>query len=162
MKSKLILIASILVFGFSCAQSQPKETQPSQDQSNAVNASAEKDGVKKMTQAQFLSKVFDYKLNKDQWKYKGDKPCIIDFYADWCAPCRKVAPIMDELAKEYKGKVEFYKVDVEREKELARDLGIQSLPTLLYCPVNGEPQVIMGLQPKQNYIQAIKEIFNVQ
>ncbi|MGL5318013.1 MAG: thioredoxin family protein, partial [Bacteroidales bacterium] len=118
--------------------------------------------VVKLTQADFLSKVFDYKANKSKWKYLGDKPCIIDFYADWCAPCRKVAPILGELAKEYEGRVIIYKVDVEAEKELARDLDIQSLPTLLYCPVEGEPQVLMGLQPKENYIKAISEILNVQ
>lgn len=161
MRAKLIMIASLLLLGFSCANLQSKESQPNEGTSEQ-NSAADKQGVKKMTQTQFLSQIFDYKKNKDQWKYKGDKPCIIDFYADWCAPCRKVAPIMDELAKEYSGKVDFYKVDVDREKELARDLGIQSLPTLLYCPVKGEPQIIMGLQPKQNYIQAINEIFNVQ
>ncbi|MGL5787540.1 MAG: thioredoxin family protein [Bacteroidales bacterium] len=156
MKAKITLIALILIVSISCANSQSGK---------AISPKKETTGkgyVKSMNESQFLNQISDYKSNKDKWVYKGSRPCIIDFYADWCAPCRKVAPIMEELAKKYAGKVDFYKVDVEKEKGLARDLGIQSLPTLLYCPLKGEPQIIMGLQPEENYIRAINEIFNVQ
>ncbi len=155
MLQRVLFIALLSIFGFSCANSQNTETKKSEK-------SETKGLVMKMDQKLFLEKIFDYKKQNQEWKYESDKPSIIDFYADWCAPCRKVAPILDELAEEYKGKINFYKVDTEKEKELSREMGIRSLPTLLYCPVNGQPQIIMGLQPKENYIQAIKEIFNVQ
>ncbi len=90
----------------------------------------------------FLSKVFDYEKNKD-WNYSGELPCLIDFYADWCGPCKMVAPILEELAEEYKGKINIYKVDTEEEQELAGVFGIRSIPSLLFCPKDGAPQMAM-------------------
>lgn len=104
--------------------------------------------VKYMTTAEFLQKVHNYKENPDTWKYQGKTPCLIDFYADWCGPCKKLAPVMEELAAKYEGKVIFYKVNVDREKELSAAFGIQSIPSLLFVPLNGQPAMNAGVLPK--------------
>ena len=109
----------------------------------------------------FKEKVFDYTTNKE-WKYNGTMPCIIDFYADWCGPCKRVAPIMEELAKEYKGKVIFYKMNVDNNQEVAQVFGIQSIPSVLFVPTNGKPQMATGAMPKETYVQAINQVLGVK
>ncbi len=110
-----------------------------------------------LTKETFLDKVFNFEKNKD-WKFEGDLPCIIDFYADWCQPCKIVAPILEELAEEYKGKINIYKVDTEQEVELAGAFGIRSIPSLLFCPKDGQPQMAMGALPKETFKQAISDV----
>ncbi len=105
--------------------------------------------LKHLTTEEFKEKVFNYEQNQE-WKYQGDKPCIIDFYADWCAPCRMVAPILEELAKEYEGKIDIYKVDTEAEQELAAVFGIRSIPSLLFIPKEGQPQMALGHYQKKH------------
>lgn len=116
-----------------------------------------KEEVVQMNNRMFIDKVFDYTTGKE-WKYNGTMPAVIDFYADWCGPCRQVAPIMRELAEEYKGKVIFYKVDTDKEKELAGSMGIQSLPTIVFIPVKGKPQVIVGAADKATFQKAINDV----
>ena len=111
-----------------------------------------------LTKDEFLKKVANYEANPTEWKYLGDKPCIIDFYADWCGPCKMVAPILDELAKEYTDKIYIYKVDTEAEQELARACGIRSIPTLLFCPMNEAPQMAQGALPKASFKDAIDKV----
>ncbi len=113
-----------------------------------------------LNEADFKSKVFNYDASKD-WKFEGDKPCIIDFYADWCQPCKMVAPILDELAKEYDGKVDIYKIDTEVEKNLAGMFGVQSIPSLLFVPKDGQPQMAQGALPKETFKKAIADVFKV-
>jgi len=110
-----------------------------------------------LTKTTFTKKVFNYELNKD-WKFEGNLPCIIDFYADWCGPCKMVAPILEELAKEYDGKINIYKVDTEAEQELAGAFGIRSIPSMLFCPVDGQPQMAVGALPKNSLVKAIDEV----
>jgi thioredoxin 1 len=110
-----------------------------------------------LTKDTFLTKVFDYEKNKE-WNYAGELPCLIDFYADWCGPCKMVAPVLEELAEEYKGKINIYKVDTEEEQELAGVFGIRSIPSLLFCPVEGAPQMAMGALPKDTFRKAIEDI----
>jgi thioredoxin 1 len=114
-----------------------------------------------LTKETFLSKVFNYETNKD-WKFEGDLPCIIDFYADWCGPCKIVAPILEELAKEYDGKLDIYKVDTEKEMELASVFGIKSIPSLLFVPKDGQPQMAMGALPKDSLVKAFKDVLGVE
>ena len=109
-----------------------------------------------LTTAQFSERVFAYKNNKD-WKFKGDKPCVIDFYTTWCGPCKRLAPIMEELSQTYCDQVVFYKVDTERERELAYLFGINSIPQVLYIPMEGKPMLLQGLYPKENIVQIIEE-----
>ena len=110
-----------------------------------------------LTKDTFLTKVFDYENNKE-WKFQGELPCLIDFYADWCGPCKMVAPILEELAEEYKGKINIYKVDTEEEQELAGVFGIRSIPSLLFCPADGNPQMAMGALPKDTFRQVIDDL----
>jgi thioredoxin 1 len=114
-----------------------------------------------LTKETFISKVFNYEENKE-WKFEGEKPCIIDFYADWCGPCKMVAPILEELAVEYKGKMDIYKVDTEQEIELASIFGIRSIPSLLFVPKEGQPQMAMGALPKDTLEKAFKEVLGVE
>ena len=114
-----------------------------------------------LTLETFKEKVFDFEANKE-WKFKGEIPAIIDFYADWCGPCKRVAPIMEELAKEYDGKVKIYKIDTEVERELAGMFGIRSIPSILFIPVEGQPQMTTGALPKENFVQMIKEVLKVK
>ncbi len=105
----------------------------------------------------FKEKVFNYETNKE-WKYEGTLPAIVDFYADWCQPCKMVAPVLEDLASEYAGKIMIYKVNTEEEQELASVFGIQSIPTLLFIPKEGQPQAAMGALPKQTFEKAIKDV----
>lgn len=123
----------------------------------AQNKTNESGKVIKLNKEEFLTKVFNYEKNSQEWKYEGNKPAIIDFYADWCGPCRKVAPVLEELAKEYAGKIVIYKVDTEKDKELAQKFGIQSLPSLLFVPMNGKPQMAVGAIPKEDLKKAIDD-----
>lgn len=114
-----------------------------------------------LTEESFKKLVYDYEKNSE-WKYAGNKPAIIDFYADWCAPCRQLSPIVEEIAKEYSGKIVVYKVDTEKERKLAQNVGVSALPTLLFIPVKGKPQVSMGALPKATLEKAINEILLVK
>lgn len=98
-----------------------------------------------LTKQDFLEKIMDYEKNPTQWVYKGELPSLIDFYADWCAPCRISAPILDDLAKEYAGKINIYKIDVQKEQELAGVFGVQGIPAFLYVPVDGNPSMTSGI-----------------
>jgi len=116
--------------------------------------------IEHLTAETFKQKVFNYADNKD-WKYEGDIPCMIDFYADCCQPCKMVAPVLEELQKEYDGKIVIYKVDTENEKELAGIFGIQSIPSLLFVPKDAQPQMAMGALPKETFVKAIKDVLKV-
>ena len=114
-----------------------------------------------LTKEKFLEKVFDYEKNTD-WKFEGDKPAIIDFWAEWCGPCKMVAPVLEELSEEYKDQINIYKVDTEQEQELAAAFGIQSIPSLLFIPVDDKPQMAAGALPKDSFVKIIDEVLNVK
>ena len=143
------IIASLIVLctltPSACAQSSQKEQQ-------------EKTAVVQMDKQMFLDKVFNYTTGATEWKYQGEKPAVIDFYATWCGPCRMVAPILKDLAKEYGDSIVIYKVDTDKEKELSMAMGIQSLPTIVFIPQTGQPQVIVGAADKATFKRAINEV----
>ncbi|MBU0553468.1 thioredoxin [Myxococcota bacterium] len=114
-----------------------------------------------ITKADFLRDVFDFE-NNQEWAYAGDEPCIIDFWAPWCGPCRMVGPILDEIADSYEGKLKVYKVNTEEEQELAGAFGIRSIPSILFVPKEGRPQMAVGALPKSSFQEAIKDIFNIE
>ena len=116
-----------------------------------------KGAVIPMDNAMFIKEIFDYTAHQE-WKYQGSLPAVIDFYADWCGPCRMVAPILQELAQEYKGKITVYKVNTDQERELASAAGIQSLPTILLIPMEGQPQIIVGAADKNTFRKAIETV----
>jgi thioredoxin len=117
--------------------------------------------VEQLSKETFKEKVFDFE-NHSAWNYEGDLPCVIDFYADWCGPCKMVTPIMEELAQEYEGKVLFYKVDTQAEQDLAAMFGIQSIPSILFVPANDKPQMAVGALPKESMEKAIADIFKLE
>lgn len=106
-----------------------------------------------LNQETFKTKVFDFEKNQE-WKFEGDIPCVIDFWAPWCGPCRMVGPVLDELSQEYEGKINVYKINTDEEQELGAMFGIRSIPSILFVPVAGQPKMAVGALPKNN----IKEI----
>ena len=140
--------------GASEARSAQNENQQNEQQSKTTT-------VMKpihLTKAEFLKKVVDYEGNPTEWKYLGEKPAIIDFYASWCGPCKRVAPILDELAAEYGDKIDIYKIDTEQEQELAAAFGIRSIPTLLFVPMEGKPHMVQGAIGKADFEKIIQEV----
>ena len=116
-----------------------------------------KSNMEKLTKQAFLEKVFNFEQNKE-WKYEGDMPALIDFYADWCGPCKMVHPVLEELSNEYDGKIKIYQIDTEAEQELAAAFGIRSIPSLLFIPLEGQPQMAQGALPKASLKKAIEDI----
>lgn len=114
-----------------------------------------------LTKETFKEKVFNWEENKE-WKYEGSVPCMIDFYADWCGPCKMVAPVLEELQKEYGENIVIYKVNTEEQQELAGLFGIQSIPSLLFVPKEGQPQMAMGALPKPTFEKAIADVLKVE
>lgn len=163
-----IFIAVFLVLGLSvitsCTKKDGLNTESKLDsKTQSVNNlnNNNKSKMEHLTAETFKSKVFDYEKNKE-WKFEGKNPAIIDFYADWCGPCKMVAPVLEELSGEYDGKVDIYKVDTETEQELAAVFGIRSIPSILFIPVTGQPQMSAGAMQKDGFVQAINEILLVQ
>ena len=106
--------------------------------------------VEHLTKDSFIEKVFDFANEKD-WKFKGKIPAVVDFYADWCGPCKQVAPVLEALSAEYEGKIDIYKVNTEEQQELAQVFGVQSIPSLLFVPQDGQPQMAQGALPKETF-----------
>lgn len=127
-------------------------------QAETALSDASTENVVQLTKAMFLEKIYDFEKHPDKWTFAGDKPCVIDFYADWCRPCKMVAPIMAEFSETYKGQITIYKVDIDKERELAQYFGIQSIPTVLFCPSEGDPQMTQGALPKETYEKVITEV----
>lgn len=153
MKKSLLFLIIIFPLVFNeCKADNPSS--PSKKDTTVNN-------VVPMTNETFKKVVFNYDENKE-WKFEGDKPAIIDFYADWCPPCRQLSPLVEEIAKEYSGKIDVYKVDTDKETTLAQALGITNLPTLLFIPAEGTPQMTMGALPKENLVKAINEILMIR
>jgi len=117
--------------------------------------------IEHLTKETFKSKVFDYETN-NEWKYEGNIPCVIDFYAEWCGPCKMVSPILEELSKEYDGKINIYKINTEVEQELSQTFGIRSIPSILFVPVGDKPQMSQGALPKETFKKVFKEILKIE
>ncbi len=113
-----------------------------------------------LTKQSFLEKIFNFETEQE-WKFLGDRPAIIDFYADWCGPCKMIAPVMEELSDEYAGKVDIYKIDTEAEQELAAAFGIRSIPSILFIPMDGAPQMAQGALPKHTFKEVINDQFGI-
>lgn len=154
----ILFLLTAFAFTGCNAKSAEKDTIQAKEQTTKTN----KMGTIHLTKEEFLKKVVNYEENSKEWKYLGDKPCIIDFYADWCGPCKAVAPILEELAKEYDGKIYIYKIDTDAEQDLAGAFGIRSIPSILFVPMEGKPQMSMGAMPKNQLVEAINEILLVK
>lgn len=154
--SILIIFLAFVYINFGCSNSSAKFEESNVEKIVEKSAMARVEIIH-LTNETFKQKVFNYETNED-WKYEGTTPCIIDFYADWCRPCKIIAPILEELAIEYDGKIIIYKVNTEEERELSGTFGIRSIPALLFVPVKGLPQMVQGALPKESFIQAIEEV----
>lgn len=150
MKRKLLLLCGLLtVFATAgCAANQNDRNNEKQKKTTTMKTIH-------LTKADFLKKVVDYESNPNEWKYLGDKPALIDFYASWCGPCKALAPVLEELAAEYGDQIYIYKINTEEEQELAAVFGIRSIPTLLFVPMEGKPQMAQGAMPKAALKEAI-------
>lgn len=158
MKKTLVLLL-VLTLSTNVSCSGEKQT----NEKIKTNQSIIKEEGKKMkpinlTKKDFLEKVVNYEENPTEWKYLGDKPAIVDFYADWCGPCKMIAPVLEELADEYKDQLYIYKIDTEQEQELAAVFGIRSIPTLLFIPLEGNPQLVQGALPKASFKEVINDV----
>lgn len=145
---KLFLVLLLAAATASCGNAQSKNDNQNDKTMKPIE----------LTKADFLAKVADYENNPNEWKYLGDKPAIIDFYATWCGPCKAVAPILEELAAEYGDSIVIYKVDTNQERELAAAFGIRSIPSLLFIPMEGKPQMAQGAMPKSAFREAIDKV----
>lgn len=160
--SVLAVLVVVSMLNYSCSNdSSENEANVNQNVKFETKAATGNPYVIHLTTQTFKEKVFNYEVNKD-WKYEGTVPCIVDFYADWCGPCKRIAPILEELANEYNGKFIVYKVNTDNERELAAAFQINSIPTLLFCPVEGQPQMAKGALPKETFKDVIQNVLQVK
>ena len=146
---KTILLTAVVLAGLAaCGNGQTNRNDKNEKEMKTIE----------LTKADFLTKVANYETSPTEWKYLGDKPALIDFYASWCGPCKMVAPILDELAAEYGDSIVIYKVNTEKEQELAAAFGIRSIPSLLFIPTDGQPQMAQGAMSKADFKKAIDEV----
>lgn len=152
MKKRLLILCGLLTMiatGCSAANNNQNDKKEKQKKTTTMKTIH-------LTKADFLKKVVDYESNPREWKYLGDKPAVIDFYASWCGPCKALAPVLEELAAEYGDQIYIYKINTEQEQELSAVFGIRSIPTLLFVPMEGKPQMAQGAMPKA----ALKELID--
>jgi thioredoxin 1 len=154
------------IFLFACGNRNPRDNKNSE-----VNISSSKstdsNGSEKLTQKLFIQKVWDYSKSPNDWKYLGSKPAIVDFYADWCGPCKIAGPILEEVGVEFAGKILIYKINTDQERELAQVFGITGIPAFLYIPVNGKPVMMSGIgqsmeETKKMFLENIEKYLLVK
>ncbi len=153
MRTLFSILAVLTMLTTACSTTTGKQT----DGNNAMAITQETGKVEYLTYDTFLEKVWNFEANQQSWVYEGELPAIIDFYADWCAPCRMIAPIMDKLAEEYKGQLKIYKIDVDKEQKLAAVFQVRSIPSVLFTPVHGKPMMQAGALTEEMYVKVIEE-----
>lgn len=160
MKSSVFILSLVLLTGILSCNGQSGDQKKTEV---SAQKSVQQDKPVYLSKADFLNLVADYEKNPDKWEFKGEKPCLIDFYADWCAPCRLTGPILEDLAKQYAGKINIYKINIDKEQELSEVFGIQSIPTFIFCPMEGMPTKSMGIangveETRKMFIQQIEQL----
>ena len=158
----ILLFSLLLVTSFGCNnvkgnQEKMHVTVEGADGNKTMQNSESEAEPEYLTYETFLEKVWNFEKNPQEWVYEGDVPCVIDFYADWCRPCKMVAPIMEDLAKKYDGKVKMYKINTDKERKLAQVFQIRSIPSVLFAPKEGRPMMQVGAMQKDQYIKVIEE-----
>ncbi|MGI6074425.1 MAG: thioredoxin [Fermentimonas sp.] len=159
---RVLLVLPIVALTIGACSNSGQKSGGSNRESNNLkitnNMSTETGKTIHLTRAEFLEKVVNFEKNPEEWVYLGDKPAIVDFYADWCGPCKMIAPVLEELATEYDGQIYIYKIDTEAEQQLSAEFGIRSIPTLLFVPMDGQPQMSQGALPKNELKKAIDDV----
>lgn len=170
MKRTVVLMVAVMAFGLTACTQNNKPSNNNKAQANAEisikgdETNGQEEGneqsmsVKEMNAEMFKHNIMDYKKNPNKWQFKGDKPAIIDFYATWCGPCKATAPILEEIAGDYAGQIDVYKVDVDKQRELASLFGIRSIPSILFIPKTGEPSMQTGAMNKAQFEEVIKSV----
>ena len=154
---KKFLMVSLCVLAVNTACADRGKNSDKMEKANSMETT-QNGQVVHLTKAEFLEKVYNFEKNPDAGKYEGDKPAIVDFYADWCGPCKMVAPVLEELAKEYAGQIVVYKINTDKERELSATFGIRSIPSLVFIPMEGNPQMAQGAMTKAERRRAINEV----
>lgn len=157
---KKLLVISLITIAFlsSCGSSDNNKEAKKQNTTTSESVAKEKTYVKVMSYNDFIRKVWDFEANPNEFTFKGERPCVIDFYATWCGPCKMVAPILEKLAKEYDGKVDFYKVDTDKEQKLASVLKIQYLPTVFFAKNGAQPDKSVGAKDEAFFREQINKL----
>ena len=163
----LFLTVAVVAIVFSACGNKKQEVNKNTEISNSSVKTTETNSSEKLTKAQFVEKVWDFTKSPNDWKYLGNKPAIIDFYADWCGPCKIASPILDEVGEEYAGKILVYKINTDQERELAQVFGITGIPAFLYIPANGKPVMMSGIgrskeDTKKMFIENIEKYLLVK
>ena len=161
MMKKILLLFNFSGFIITSAISSGIYSKSNTGKSSVATDEKEKNSIVYLDAANFKEKVFNYETDKE-WNYKGKVPAILDFYADWCGPCKQLSPVLVQIQKEYAGKIQIYKINTDKHKELAATFGIRSLPTIVFVPMEGEPQAAMGFRPKNDLETMIAEILKVK
>lgn len=154
----MLLVSFVLVSCNANGQGEQVNKKETIKESNTNLKTKSKMKTIHLTKEEFLTKVANFETSPNEWKYLGDKPAIIDFYAEWCGPCKSIAPVLEELAAEYEGEIYIYKIDTEAEQELASAFGIRSIPSLLFVPMDEAPQMAQGAMPKSAFKEAIESV----
>lgn len=157
-KSTFLSFLFFGLFAFTSCKGQASKGPTAADNTANAQQTEAKAGSIHLTKAEFLQKVANFETSPNEWKYLGDKPAIIDFYATWCGPCKVVAPLLEQIAEEYAGQLYVYKIDVDKEPELAKQFGIQSIPTLWFVPMKGKPEVKMGALSKEQLKEDVEKM----
>lgn len=152
MKKTFLILSSLLVVVCCWGQTKTNNKHKSAAKNNSDVRTIP------LTKSEFLVKVANFEANQDEWKYLGDKPAIIDFHASWCGPCKVIAPILEELAAEYGDSIYVYKVDIDKEQEIATAFNIRAIPVLLFVPMEGAPQMTQGAMSKDTIREAIEKV----
>lgn len=163
----LFLTVAVVAIVFSACGNKKQEVNKNTEISNSSVKTTETNSSEKLTKAQFVEKVWDFTKSPNDWKYLGNKPAIIDFYADWCGPCKIASPILDEVGEEYAGKIQVYKINTDQERELAQVFGITGIPAFLYIPTSGKPVMMSGIgrskeDTKKMFIENIEKYLLVK
>lgn len=166
MKHLFLTITVVAIVFSACGNKKPDVGKKAELVSSSVKTS-DSNGSEKLTKALFVQKVWDYTKSPNDWKYLGNKPAIVDFYADWCGPCKIASPILDEIGNEYAGKILVYKINTDQERELAQVFGITGIPAFLYIPANGKPVMMSGIgrskeETKKMFIENIEKYLLVK
>jgi thioredoxin 1 len=166
MKQLFLTLTAAAIILSACGNSKPDSKKNTETASNTLMASDSKDS-EQLTKAMFIEKIWDYTKSPNDWKYLGKKPAIIDFYADWCGPCKIASPILDEIGRDYSGKVLVYKINTDQERELAQVFGISGIPAFLYIPVTGKPVMMSGIanskeETKKMFVENIEKYLSVK